>query len=152
MLLKRITVLTITAALLAGCGLTPVKSELILLDGDRDTPIMNSEYTKVVFFNNSSTRLFGVDGTGRSNVWIDDKAVGGPDIGEFIQLQVTRGRHNLKLVHKDGELITSIHEVDVQSNPTYLELLARLRTNEVRVSDELPSSNLIQKPLVAYRQ
>ena len=58
----------------------------------------SSDHAKLVLINNSSKLLHGSDGTGLINVRLDGKAVGGPNIGEYWQIQVPKGKHMLEVV------------------------------------------------------
>jgi hypothetical protein len=92
---------SVLATSVAGCMMAPVRPEVPLLGSDLSVRSSNPDQVKLVFVNNSSKLLHGVDATGRINVRLDGKAVGGPNIREYVQVQVAKGKHTVEIWHRD---------------------------------------------------
>lgn len=131
---------------LAGCMARPVRPEIPHLAEDLASKSSSPDEVRLVVYNGSNKLLFGMDYTGRVNIWLDGKALGGPDIGEYLQVQVPRGKHQFKLVHLDLVEIKSVHEVDLQDDPTFMEVYATPVSNAFKLHPELPTGNALPKP------
>lgn len=129
----------VAVGLLAGCMMAPVKPDLPHLQEDMAARSTKPGEVRLVIWNNSDKLLHGLDNTGRVNVWLDGKAAGGPDIGEYIQLQVPRGSYQVKLVHLDLMEFVSQHRLDAVEDPTYVEVRATITSNDLKVHRGPPS-------------
>jgi len=128
--------LLVALACLAGCSLPPVKNEMPLARSFT-ARAANSNETKVVIFNQSSMVLHGIDNTGRLNVKLDGKGVAQLNIGEFVQVIVPRGKHQVNLEHRDVFMFRSDHELEFTNAETFLKVRATPVSNEAQVVPEL---------------
>ena len=135
---------------LAACMMAPVKPELTHLNEDVNSPSPVQREVRLVFFNNSSKLMYGPDNTGRINIWLNGKAVGGPDIGEYIQVQVPKGKHQLTLVHLDGIEFKSTHELQAVESLLFVEVRATPVSNDVEVHKSLPKGNYLPQPFARF--
>jgi hypothetical protein len=126
-------------ALLAGCMMAPVRPDLPHLQDAVDARSSRPDEVRLVIWNNSDKLLHGIDNTGRVNVWLNGKAAGGPDIGEYIQLQVPRGQYDVKLVHLDLVEMSSQHRLEALEDPTYVEVRATITSNDLKVHRAPPA-------------
>jgi len=137
--MKRIglhSALLASIACIAGCSLTPVKNEMPLVRSFT-ARATNSNDTKVVIFNESSMVLHGIDNTGRLNVKLDGKGVARLQIGEYVQVIVPRGKHQVYLEHRDMFMFRSDHELEFTNAETFLQVRATPISNEAKVVPEL---------------
>ena len=130
-------VLLAAIASMTGCSLSPVKNEIPLVKG-LAAKATNPNETKVVIFNESSMVLHGIDNTGRLNVSMDGKGVGQINIGEYVQVIVPQGKHEVSLEHRDMFMFRSKHDVEFTRPETFLKVRATPVSNEAKVVPELP--------------
>jgi hypothetical protein len=149
-LFKNLVLIAFTATLLSGCMMAPIKPDLPHLNESIESRSTKADEARLIFFNNSNKLLFGLDNTGRINVLLNGKAVGGPNIGEYIQVQVPKGKYLLNLVHLDLFEFRSVHELDVQDDPLFVELRATVVSNEIQVHKSLPADNYLPKPFIRF--
>lgn len=147
--IRAISALLATMAL-AGCMMAPIKPDMDHLDGAIDSRSSKPEEVRVVFFNNSNKLMYGVDNTGRVNITLNGKAVGGPNIGEYIQVQIPRGKHQVGLTHLDLFEFRSSHELDATADPLYVEVKATPTSNDMLVHKSLPTGNYLPKPFTRF--
>lgn len=149
---RSLILLSAFAPLLVSCMMKPIKSEIPHLTGDLADRSTDPNEVKLILYNNSNALLYGPDYSARINVWFDGKALGGPNIGEYIQIQVPKGKHQLELVHLDVMEFRSKHELDAQDDPLIVELRTTPVSNEIRLHKTLPTGNDLPKPLIPYVQ
>jgi hypothetical protein len=125
-------------AFTTGCTLSPVKNEIPLVKNFA-AKATNPNETKVVIFNESNMLLHGIDKTGRLNVTLDGKGVAQLDLGEYVQIIVPQGKHEVNLEHRDMALFRSKHDVEFPKPETYLKVRATPVSNEALVVPELPA-------------
>ena len=125
--------------------MAPVRPELPLLGNDLSVRSTSSDHAKLVLINNSSKLLHGADGTGLINVRLDGKAVGGPNIGEYLQIQVPKGRHTLEVCHLDVIKLRTEQEINVDQD-LVIELKATPFSNKILVQSTMPAGDF--RPLV----
>jgi hypothetical protein len=124
----------------SGCAMAPLRPEVPHLGNDLAVRASTPELAKLVLINNSSKMLHGADGTGRINVRLDGKAVGGPNIGEFVQIQVPKGMHTLEIWHLDLIKFRTEREIAVDQD-LVIELKATPFSNKVLVQTTMPDGN-----------
>jgi hypothetical protein len=90
-----------------------------------------------VLVNNSSKLLHGTDGTGRINVLLDGKAVGGPNIGEYVQIEVPKGKHTLETWHLDVIKFRTEEEINVDQD-LVIQRKATPFSNRIFVQKTMP--------------
>jgi hypothetical protein len=71
---------------------------------------------------------------------LDGKAVGGPNIGEFVQIQVPKGMHTLEIWHLDLIKFRTEREIAVDQD-LVIELKATPFSNKVLVQTTMPDGN-----------
>lgn len=138
-------------AALSGCVIPPVTPQVSHLGPDLSVKATSPNESKVLLFNNSSRLMFGVDNTGRINVWLNGRGVASLDIGEYVQISVPRGRHTLELLHRDIIEFRTSHELNVAGDTAIVEIAASILSNEFRVNDVLPRENDLPAPFVPYK-
>lgn len=126
---------------LAGCTMAPIKSEWPLMGSNLSLKSTDPSQAKMLIFNNSSKLMFGSDNTGLINIKLNGKGAGSLDIGEYIQLQVLRGKHKLELVHRDlfdfGGF-KSEHEIEITGDSIIIEIAATPVSNKIQIHKEIP--------------
>jgi hypothetical protein len=138
--MKTRTALLLVAAFFAavsGCAMAPVQPEVPLLGSDLSVRSSNPNEAKLVFVNTTSKLSHGADGTSRINVRIDGKAVGGPNIGEYVQVQVPKGKHQVEVWHLDVMKFRSEEEINVDQD-LFIEMKATPFSNKILVQSTMP--------------
>lgn len=123
-------------AFLSGC-LSPVKNEIPLVSGLAAKSSSTNE-TKVLLFNDSNQALYGLDGSGRINVWIDGKGVALINVAQYTQVILPKGRHQLDLKHLDIVPFRSKHSLELFEAQIYVKIYATAAGNEIKVVPVLP--------------
>lgn len=149
--LQRVFLACIVALLAACAGPLVVVPEIRLLPPELDAKPAAANESKVLFFNNSNKLLFGIDGTGRVGIWINGIGLGVLEIGEYAQVSLPRGRHDIELVHVDVVTFNSKHEIVVGDGPLFVEVFATIVSNDLKTFDALPTGNYLPKPFTPYR-
>jgi len=119
--------------------MAPVRPEMPHLGADLSLRSTSPNEVKVVFVNISNSLTHGLDSSGRINIWLDGKAVGGPDIAEYLQVQIPKGNHQLILEHLDMAKWRSAHDIFLQTDPTIIAIRATTTSNEIEFRREMPS-------------
>ena len=133
----QLAVLLVLPFLLAGC-LTPVANEIPLVHGDLSAKASNPNDTKLVIFNDSNFLMYGLDQTGRINVSLNGKGLTQINIGRYAQVIVPKGTCQVYLVHWDTDKFASQHEFDLTNDESFLEIHAKITSNEANLLSELP--------------
>ena len=128
------------ALCLTGCMMRPVRQEVPSLGNDLSARAASPATAKLVLVNNSGKLLHGADNTGRINVRIDGKAVGGPNIGEYVQVEVPKGKHQLEVWHLDLIKFATKQEVFVDQD-LVIELKATPFSNRILVQTTMPAGD-----------
>lgn len=136
---------------LSGCVIPPVTPQVSHLGPDLTVKAASPNEAKVLLFNNSSRLMFGVDNTGRMNVWLNGRGVASLDIGEYVQISVPYGRYTLELLHRDMFDFKTSHELNVAGDTAIVEIAASILSNEFRVHDVLPRESELPIPFVPYK-
>lgn len=134
-----------------GCMVAPIQSELPLLGANLAQRSTQSGEVVMILFNNSSKLMYGLDSTGRINVRLNGKAVGGPNIGEYVMLQIPKGRHRLQLSHLDLIEFKSEHDIEAADDPLIVEMAATPISNSIQVHKKLPDANYLPQPFTPYQ-
>jgi len=140
----------VIVTLMSGCAMAPVMPEIPHVQSDLNAQSTRPNEVMLVLFNTSSKLLFGLDNTGRLNAWLDGKAIGGPNIGEYVQIQVPKGKHQLTLVHLDMVEFRTTHEIDAQDDPLFLEIRATPVSNKIQVHKSLPAASYLPQPFTRF--
>jgi hypothetical protein len=137
-----------TFVALSGCAMAPVQPEVPLLGSDLSVRSSHPDQAKLVFVNTTSKLTHGADGTSRINVRLDGKAVGGPNIGEYVQIQVPKGRHHLEVWHLDVLKFRTEQEINVDQD-LFVELKATPFSNRILVQSTMPDGEFRPHVVVA---
>jgi len=121
-------------------GFHPPKNEALYSKADLAIKTTDPTQTKLVVFNASNRLLFDTYGSGRINIEIDGKGLIQLNIGQYIQVIVSRGEHHLQLLHKDLFNFRSQHHIDLTGPEAYVKIWATLFSNKVRIVPELPEN------------
>ena len=124
---------------ISGCCMAPIKTELPLLENNIAIKNEDSSKVKMIIFNSTNKILFGPDMTGRINIKLNDKAIGGLNIGEYTQLIIPKGKHRLELVHLDMVYFKSYHDLVAEKDPLIVEIWATPVSNSLWTLDNLPA-------------
>jgi hypothetical protein len=133
-------VVTVLVAMVSGCAMAPIQPEVPLMGSDLSVRSSHPSDAKLVFVNTTSKLSHGADGTSRINVRIDGKAVGGPNIGEYVQVQVPKGKHQLEVWHLDVMKFRTEQEINVDGD-LYIELKATPFSNRILVQSTMPEGD-----------
>jgi hypothetical protein len=146
------TLLLLLAPLLqlTGCMVAPIQSELPLLGANIGQRSTKPDEVVLLLFNNSSKLMFGIDNTGRINARLNGKALGGPNIGEYMIVQIPKGKHRLQLSHLDVFEFKSEHEIEANDDPLIVEMAASPLSNSIHVHKTLPTGNELPQPFTHY--
>jgi hypothetical protein len=149
-ILRRLLLIITPLVFLNGCMVAPIQSELPLLSGDVAQRSTKPDEVVLLLFNNSSKLMFGIDNTGRINSRLNGKALGGPNIGEYLIVQIPKGKHRLQLSHLDVFEFRSVHEIVANDDPLIVEMAATPLSNSIRVHKTLPTGNDLPQPFTPY--
>jgi hypothetical protein len=131
--------------------LKPVDSRFDLISGSVTEPVAIPGMTYVLFYNTANIFLYGPDNTGLINITVSGKGVGRLDRGEFFQLYIPNGSHDVTLVHQDLVLFTSRHSLELLGDPVYVEVHPTLTSNELKARSSLPAQIGFTKKFVPAR-
>jgi hypothetical protein len=134
-----------------GCMVAPIQSELPLLGTNLEQRSTQTGEVVMILFNNSSKLMYGLDSTGRINVRLNGKAVGGPNIGEYVILQIPKGKHRLLLSHLDLIEFKSEYDIEAADDPLIVEMAATPISNSIQVHKKLPDANYLPQPFTPYQ-
>lgn len=125
-------------AVLAGCATPTVNREVPLLGPDLSAVAKTPGNSKVLIYNHSSrlTHLL----TGKVQVRLNGRGVAALEIGEYLQIEVPRGKHALQLSHWDLVSFNSMHELEVDQPSVIVEVQATAVSNFMRTHPSLPPS------------
>jgi hypothetical protein len=125
-----------------GC-LSPVQNEIPLLAGGLSAKASGPNDTKLVIFNTSNGVLYGLDGSGRINVWVNNRGVAMVKIGHYAQVIVPRGPCHVSLTHRDMAKFNSEHDFTLTGPEAFLEIRATPISNAAELL-LVPPGNLEQ--------
>lgn len=122
---------------LSGCAIPRLASEFPRTDQRLSAPVPPG-HSRVVVFNSSNSLLYGVDHSGRINILIDSRALGSLDPGEYAQVFLTPGRHDVALRHRDLMWFETEHPVLIDRPERYLDVSCEPSGQRFEPRDELP--------------
>lgn len=148
---RRLVLSALTCGALAGCALPPLAQQVPLLGPDLAVLPSKPGNSKVLIYNNSNRLAFLL--TGKMLVRLNGLGVAPLEIGEYVQVELPRGRHSLMLSHWDMVTFNSTHEIEVDGPTVYVEVQATPISNFMRVHPQLPmKSQLPDDFRPSYRQ
>lgn len=77
--------------------------------------------------------MFGIDRTGRLYIDVDKKPMGQLNIGQYVELELEKGKHQINLLHKDIFDFKSTHQIETDDKPTFLRVFAKITSNGIEV-------------------
>jgi predicted small lipoprotein YifL len=128
-----IAILLTSLATLEGCGAARPMRQIDLPAQALGAPTSDASQHRVVFFNNSNFLKYGMDGSGKINIYLNEKALGQLKIGQYVVVEMPPGEHRVDLLHKDIGNFSSIHTLQVKHNEQYVKIYAKLTSNGLEV-------------------
>lgn len=80
---------------------------------------------KVVFYNDSNLLLFGLDGSGRVGIKVDERGIGSPYIGRYVAVNLPQGERVLELSHIDVFTFRDSYQLTVKPGTQYVRAFNR---------------------------
>jgi hypothetical protein len=136
---RRLLLAALTSVAVSGCALPPLAREVPLLRPELTTQPSKPENSKVLIYNNSNRLAFLL--TGKMHVRLNGRGVAALEIGEYVQIEVPKGKHTLMLSHWDMIVFNSIHELNVDASSIFVEIQATPVSNSMKVHPNLPPSS-----------
>lgn len=133
----KLLALAVCVAALSGCAIPRLASEFPRTDQRLSAPVPPG-YSRVVVFNSSNSVLYGLDHSGRMQVLIDNRALGSLDPGEYAQVFLKPGRHDVALRHRDMMWFETEHPVLIDRPERFLEVACEPSGQRFEARDELP--------------
>lgn len=138
-----VRILAVVMALsIVGCGATAPVREVSLPPQVLAEATVDENTNSFIFYNGSNAALYGIDGSGRINLYLDGDSVGQLKINEYVILNLEPGLHRIKLVHKDLMEFTSYHEIDSKADNTFVKLYSKPISNGVDILDNVDMAKL----------
>ena len=123
--------------MLAACA-SPRITPQTKLPGQRLTESTPGQKSRVVFFNSSNRAMYGVDKSGRIDIYIDGAALATVDIGEYVQTFLPKGDHQVELRHRDMVWMKSTHRLDVDREAEWVRVYCQVFSNGFQVTHQPP--------------
>ena len=133
----RVAALACCIAALSGCAVPRVASEFPRTDQHLAAPVP-AGLSRVVVFNSSNSVLYGLDHSGRMHVVIDSRTLGSLDPGEYAQVFLPPGRHDVALRHRDMIWFETEHPVLIDRPARYLNIGCEPTSQRFDALDEPP--------------
>lgn len=135
--------LTFAVALLMGIGCSGISSiqpqlELPPQDLSQQAP---EGHCAVVFFNDSNFLMFGLDGSGKLNVFVGETPLASLNIGDYVQVMLPEGEHFVTLAHEDLGTMISTHAFVAEGDRVFVRVYSTMTSNGLQVV-EAPSDFL----------
>ena len=128
------------AILLSGCAsLEPVVPTKPLPRQTLSTPVPDGQ-TRVIFFNDSNFLMYGLDGTGTINFFLDEEPVATVPIGGWVQVFAEPREYSLKLQHHDMGLIEDTFDLSIVGEETYVRLYCGITSTKFELLESLPEN------------
>ena len=128
-----LTVILLATVLLSACGSAAVKPQYAFPSQRTGLAPSHASKSRLVIYNDSNMLLHGMDQTGKINVTLDGKGVGRLFMGEFLVIEVKKGRHRLNLEHTDVVSFKSSHSFNAAGRETFLRVSATITSNSASV-------------------
>ena len=103
---------------LSGCVVPPVKSEYPLLSPEADHRREKPEDVRILIFN-ASNPVWSFANSGK-DIWIDGKGVARLETGQYIELFIAKGPHEIKLLHQDVVDFYSTHRITISESDSII--------------------------------
>ena len=134
----RLVLIALALAALAGCAVPRLASQFPPTDQRLTAPVLTG-HSRVIVFNASLVALPGVDHTDRLQVLIDGHALGSLDRGEYAQVFLPPGRHDVTLRHRDIVWFETEHPLLIDRPVRWLGIRSEPMENVLDARDEPPA-------------
>jgi hypothetical protein len=134
--MKKFTYLLLSVLLLSGCA-TVTPSTKLPSQNISEQPQYGK--TKILFFNNSDTVLYG-DGSWRIGIKINGEGIENLHLWRYAQLFLTPGDYRLELSHKDVFTFRDEYDFKVGTEPMYVEVYNGIISTKFKIHSELPEN------------
>lgn len=118
---------------ITGCSVAPILREYPTLPQALDTTPSREGLSRVTFFNDSNALMFGPDGSGVMNIFVDGKGVGQLRIREYTTIELPHGEHLVELSHKDVFMFRSEHRLSFSGQQVFVKVNATVLSNEAEI-------------------
>lgn len=153
MKMRVLTFLFLVSAMLAGCATPPIQREISKASGDPTAPAPEQGTGRVVFVNElletynksrinpalpaarSARDIAVIAGVGQINITIDGKGFAQVPIGEFAQVILPYGHHELTLSHRDVFDMKSTHKLEVNQPVQRVVIYPTVGTHYFELTD-----------------
>lgn len=126
--------------LLFSCGLKSIPSEYTFIkNGFEKVELDKLGHDKLLIYNGADI-LHKIDNTARLNIWIEEKPLAQLKAGEYIIIDLKKGKYHFKVQHLDVVNIRSIHEVEIDDNTKVIKIKPSTTSNKVTITNELPTN------------
>ncbi len=124
--------------LISSCSLAPVKNQIKLPAQKLSADNIPKGKSRLVIFNNASFLMHGMDNSADLNISLDGKGLVQLEINKYVILDLNKGAHTFKLVHRDMVLFESEHKVNLRKSLNYIQISPTVSSNELNIVDTLP--------------
>jgi hypothetical protein len=131
----RLSILLLASLFMFGCA-APLVSQYSSLGSDLANRVVSPDKSKLMVYNSTNKILYALNH--QVDIWLNDAAVGSLDSGQYLQVEVPRGIHKLKLRHIDVVPFVSEHELKVEGDSVILEVWSTLVSNSMRTHAAVP--------------
>ncbi len=100
-----------------------------------DSSVSDSELQRLIIFNDSNFLLYGIDGSGKINVYVNGKGVGQLPIGTYVIVELEIGTHEIELEHRDIKMFKSTHKVAIRNDQQFLKIYSTMTSNGADLVD-----------------
>lgn len=153
MKIRMFTVLFLASTVLAGCATPPIQHEISKASGDPTAPAPEQGTGRVVFVNElletynknqrnaafpaarSARDIAVIAGVGQINITIDGKGFAQVPIGEFAQVILPYGQHELTLSHRDLIDMKSTHKLNIDKPVQRVVIYPTVGTHDFELTD-----------------
>jgi hypothetical protein len=134
--MNRLTVAIISLLILCSCA--TVKLETNLPSQQLNAPIPENK-TRVVFFNESNKVLYA-DGSWRIGIKIDGEGVANLHFNQYVQIDLTPGKHSLELSHVDVFTFRDKYDFNVTDKTMYVKVYNGLVSTKFQILPSKPNN------------
>ena len=92
----------------------------------------------VVFFNDSNWLMFGLDGSGKLNVFLEETPLASLNIGDYVQVMLPEGERFVTLSHEDLGTMISTHTFVAEGDRVFVRVYATITSNGLQVVEAPP--------------
>jgi hypothetical protein len=116
-----------------GCAAAPPNQDFTLPSQILSDPVRDSRLKRLVIYNDSNGLIYGLDNSGKINVYLNGMGVGQLPIGKYVIVAIEGGTHTIKLEHRDIKLFKSTHEIMVSDDLQYLKISSTMTSNSAEI-------------------